>query len=239
MTRKRGLRSNGVGGRDGPGVKLEMRGEQLVPCVKGRVAQDMERPCHRFPKQVWPEDVFTLLASHVTAAIRAYVGAGESRRARLEAMYAAKAEHARAKAGYRQAEDEYQIAFRALQAAKARLGDAQRLYDNAFRDAYADWCARRLGSRGDRLQAVRELARIRGVSVRQMTRLLGYRAHRTSREVVEDLHRYRTGTTVLTIARERGISRQAVYDRFRAYKLKATQVPPSMREGLNGEIRGR
>jgi AraC-like DNA-binding protein len=154
-------------------------------------------------------------------------------------MYAAKAEHMRAKAIYRQAKDDYQIAFRALQAAKARLGDAQLLYDNAFRDAYADWCARRLGSgHGDHLQAVRELARIRGVSVRQMTRLLGYRAHRTSREVADDLHRYRIGTPVLAIARERGISRQAVYDRFRAYKLKAMRIPPSVREGLDGEIRG-
>ena len=200
----------------------------------------MNRPCHRPSKQVWPEDVFTRLASHVTAAARAYIGAGESRRTRLEAMYAAKAEHARAKASYWQAKDDYQIAFRSVQAAKARLGDAQRLYDNAFRDAYADWCARRLRiGHGDRLQAVRELARIRGVSVTQMARLLGYRAERTPREVAEDLQRYLNGIPVHVIARERGISRQAVYDRFRQHKVNAVQVAPRAREGLNGDPRGR
>ena len=73
----------------------------------------------------------------------------------------------------------------------------------------------------------------------QMARLLGYRAERTPHEVAEDLHRYLTGTPVYLIARERGISRQAVYDRFRHQKVSAMRSAPHTREGLNSGTRGR
>jgi len=176
----------------------------------------------------------------VAIAVRAYAGATRARQVRLQAMYAAKVEYARARARYRRARRAYDVACRLLQAAKARLEDAQRLYDNAFRSAYIDWCARHpRSSHGDRLQAVRELARLRRVSVTQMARLLGYRAERTPREVAEDLHRYLAGTPVLAIARERGISRQAVYDQMRQHKARIMELAQRAREGLNGDIAGR
>jgi len=240
MTGKMRARAAGAGGANGTGVKLEIGGSQLSPCDKVKVAQDMNRPCHRLRRPKWPQDVFTLLASRLTAAVGVYAEVAESRQARLEAMYATKAEFAHTLAAYRKARDAYHTACQSVQTAKARLGDAQRLYDNAFRDAYADWCARQPQSDHiDRLQAVRELALIRGVPMAQMARLLGYRAERTPHEVAEDLHRYLTGTPVYLIARERGISRQAVYDRFRHQKVSAMRSAPHTREGLNSGTRGR
>lgn len=211
------------------GVKLIVPAEQLAPCVKAQVAGGMNRPCHRPRADGWPEKAFAGLAARVSDAAEAYGEAAQVRRTRLEAMYGAKVAQARAKAAYRQAKRAYETACRSTQAAKTHLEDLQRAYDQAFRDTYVEWRARHpRADHDDRILELRDLARLRGVTVTQMARLLGYRAGRTSHEVVEDLRRYLNGTPALVIARERGISRQAVYDRIRHYKVGA------VRSGLPG-----
>ena len=179
----------------------------------------------------WPKETFATLAARVSEATRAYVEASQVRRTRLEAVQVAKVNHARTKAAYRQAKRYYKTAYRSAQAAKRRLDEVRGAYDQAFRDAYARWCARNpQAGHDERLLAVRELARLRGIAVTQMARLLGYRAERTPAEVAEDLRRYLGGTPVLEIARERGISRQAVYDRIRHSKVAAIQFAAGARE---------
>jgi hypothetical protein len=209
-------------------VKVIVPAEQLAPCVKAQVARGMNRPCHRPRAGGWPERAFAGLAARVSDAARAYDKAARVRRLRLEAMYGAKVAQARARAAYRQAKRVYATACRSTQAAKTHLEDLQRAYDQAFRDAYVEWLARHpRADHDDRLLALHDLARLRGVTVTQMARLLGYRAARTSDEVAEDIRRYLTGTPVLVIARERGISRQAVYDRIRQHKIGSVRsIPP-------------
>ncbi len=216
-------------------VKVIVPAEQLAPCVKAQVASGMNRPCHRPRAGGWPERAFTDLAARVSDAARAYAEAAQVRRKRLEAMYGAKVAQARARAAYRQAKRAYATTCRSTQAAKTKLEDLQRAYDQAFRDAYVEWRARHPRvDPDDRLLALRDLARLRGVTVMQMARLLGYRAGRTSHEVAEDIRRYLNGTPVLVIARERGISRQAVYDRIRQYKIGSVRsIPPGYKRPDN------
>ncbi len=220
--------SNGSDKMAARDVKVIVRAEQLAPCVKAQVASGMNRPCHRPRAEGWPEKAFASLAARVSDAAQTYVEAAQVRRTRLEAMYGAKVAQARARAAYRQAKRAYETACRSTQAAKTKLEDLQRAYDQVFRDAYVEWLTRQLrADHDDRLLALRDLARLRGVTVTQMARLLGYRAGRTSHEVAEDIRRYLNGTPVLVIARERGISRQAVYDRIRQYKIGSVRsIPP-------------
>lgn len=184
----------------------------------------------------WPKEVLAALAARLSDAARAYAEASRNRRMRLQAVSVAKVDHARTTAAYRQAKRAYQTAYRSAQAAKLRLGEVRDAYDQAFRDAYARWCARNpQAGHEDRLLAVRELARLRSVAVTQMARLLGYRAERTPTELAEDLRRYLNGTPVIEIARERGISPQAVYDHMRHSKVGAIRSARPARERLNGD----
>ncbi len=171
------------------------------------------------------------LAARLSDAARVYAEASRLRRTKLDVLYAAKLKHTRSKTAYRQAKKSYEAAYRSEQAAKVNLADLRAAYDQVFRDAYVKWCARHpRADHDDRLQTVRELARFRGVAETQMARLLGYRAERTATEIAEDLRRYLNGTPMLEIARERGISRQAVYDRIRHSKVTAIRSAGNARE---------
>jgi hypothetical protein len=221
------------------GVKAIVPAEQLAPCVKVQVADGMDRPCHYPPAEGWPEEAFAGLAARVSEAARAYAESAQIRRAGLDAMCGAKVAQARARAAYRQAKRAYEAACRSTQAAKTLLGDMERAYDQAFRDAYVEWRARHpRAGRNDRLLALRDLARLRGVTLTQMARLLGYRAGRTSDEVAEDLRRYLNGTPALVIARERGISRQAVYERIRHHRVGAGRFVLPGHGGPDDDHRG-
>lgn len=197
-------------------------GGQPAPYRKAQVVREVKRACHRRLTMSWPKEAFRTLATRLSDAAPVYADASQVRRAKLEALYAAKLNHTRAKAAYRQAKKSYQVAYHSEQSARVNLGDLRAAYDRAFRNAYAQWCARYpKGDHDDRLRAVRELSHLRGVAVTQMARLLGYRAERTAAEMAEDLRRYLDGTPMIEIARERGISRQAVYDRIRQAKVAA------------------
>ena len=211
---------------------------QPAPYSKAQVVREMKRACHPPRKMPWPKEAFTTLAARLSDAARGYAGASQVRQTKLEALYAAKLNHTRAKAAYRQAKKSYQAAYRSAQAAKVNLVELRGAYDRAFRDAYAKWCARHpKAGQDDCLRAVRELARLRGVDVTQMARLLGYRAERTPAELAEDLKRYLDGTPMHEIARERGISRQAVYDHIRQSEVAAIHSAALVRErSHNGRL---
>ncbi len=204
---------------------------QPAPYRKAQVVRQVEAPCHRPCTTPWPKKAFATLAARFSEAARVYAEASRARRTKLDALYAAKVDHTRSKTAYRQAKKSYRSAYHSAQAAKANLVELQGAYDRAFRDAYAKWCAGHpQADQDDHILAVRELGRLRGIAVTQMARLLGYRAERTPVEIAEDLRRYLNGVPMIEIARERGISRQAVYDRIRHAKVTAIWSAGNARE---------
>jgi len=205
--------------------------QQPAPYRKAQVVWEVKRACHPPRAIPWPKEAFATLAVRLSDAERVCAEASRVRRTKLDALYAAKQDRTRAKAAYRKAGRSYETAYRSAQTAKLHVMEVRGAYDEAFRDAYVKWCTRQpKASHEARLVAVRELARLRGVAVTQMARLLGYRAERTPVEIAEDLRRYLNGTPMLEIARERGISRQAVYDRIRHAKVTAIRPAGNARE---------
>ncbi len=154
--------------------------------------------------------------------------AREARAAADEALRRARAE----RAGAQQAA----LAFRAArqdvgkrrQAAREarRTVDALRLQCDALaREIFQAWRA------GHPREPVRrfilDLARRRRVTEQQMYRILMLkRLRRTEEEMREDLNRILTGrATPSAVARERGISRQAVWEQFQKYLVTSGRAP--------------
>jgi hypothetical protein len=157
--------------------------------------------------------------------------AREARAAADEALRRARAERAGAQqsaAAFRAAR---QNVARARQAAREarKTADALRRQCDLAREVFQAWRAGH--PREPVRQFILDLARRRHVTEQQMYRILMVKSlRRTEEEMRDDLNRILTGrATPSAVARERGISRQAVWGQFQRYLVTSGRAPHAPR----------
>ena len=205
---------------DGPGQRLE---KELDELARARTAVELASEAVEAAKRAFAkiEDEFVERSESAHQAVRQ---AKQTRTVAAEALRRARAE----RTGFRQASFAVRAArqneVQARQAARhaRRTVEALRVRcDDLAREIY---CALQAEHPGEAARPfILDLARRRGVTERQMYRILMLKpVRRTEEEMREDLDRMITGrATPSVVARERGISCQSVWEQFQRYLVTA------------------
>ena len=208
---------------DGPGERLEQKLDELARAV---TAVELSSKAVETAKQAFEKADDEFQARSDTAH-QAVLQANQVRTAADEALRRARAELLVARQASSAVRAAQQNVAQTKQAARNARGtvDALRMQcDDLAREIYLTWQAEHPG------EAVRplilDLAQRRHVTERQMYRILILKpVRRTEEEMREDLDRIIAGVaTPPVVARERGISRQSVWEQFQKYLVTGRGV---------------